>query len=349
VDLIFLDERGADLSQANQRKLERVFSRQEFRRAFPGEIADLHHPARVMENYTQELLRCVDTSGVADAGLKIVLDCAGGAASMIMPTLLGRLGAEVLTVNVRLDERNPAESLAERRRELERLGELVASSRAAFGVRFDRVGERISLVDERGRLVNDQRALLVVADLVCAERHRGSVALPVTTTRVVERVTQYHGAGIQWTSTSADELSRAAAQPDTMFAADGRGGFIVPEFSAAIDGIAAFVRLLGLVARTRLTLSQIDDRIPQAYVVHRSVPTPWAAKGAVMRSVLEAAGDRQTDLTDGVRIVEGEAGWALVLPDPLEAVTHLWAEGSDSAAATDLLEQWAEVVEKSGR
>src|SRR6202012_1432733 len=41
IDIIFLDERGAELSQAAQRKLERVFSRQEFRRAFPGEIAEL--------------------------------------------------------------------------------------------------------------------------------------------------------------------------------------------------------------------------------------------------------------------------------------------------------------------
>ena len=53
IDIIFLDERGADLSQAVQRKLERVFSRQEFRRAFPGEIADLTYPPRLRESYAQ--------------------------------------------------------------------------------------------------------------------------------------------------------------------------------------------------------------------------------------------------------------------------------------------------------
>src|SRR6266571_4230827 len=56
VDIIFLDERGAELSQADQRKLQRVFSRQEFRRAFPGEIAELTYPPRVVESYTRELL-----------------------------------------------------------------------------------------------------------------------------------------------------------------------------------------------------------------------------------------------------------------------------------------------------
>ena len=90
VDIIFLDERGAELSQGAQRKLERVFSRQEFRRAFPGEIAELSYPPRVVELYTHELLRCVDLDGVNGAGLKVVADCAGGTVSLVLPTLLGR-------------------------------------------------------------------------------------------------------------------------------------------------------------------------------------------------------------------------------------------------------------------
>ena len=66
IDIIFLDERGAELSLASQRKLERVFSRQEYRRAFPGEIAELTYPPRVVEWYTRELLRCVDMSAVRE-------------------------------------------------------------------------------------------------------------------------------------------------------------------------------------------------------------------------------------------------------------------------------------------
>jgi mannose-1-phosphate guanylyltransferase/phosphomannomutase len=348
VDIVFLDGAGADLSQAAQRKLERVFSRQEFRRAFPGEIAELSFPARTTEVYTQELLASVDTAGVREADLKIVLDCAGGAASLVLPTLLGRLGVDVLTMNGRLDETSTSETVAEHLRDLGRLGDLVASSRAAFGVRFDHVAERIAVVDERGALVHDDRALLVLLDLVAAERRSGRIALPVTTTRVAERVTAFHGVGTLWTSTSASELSRAAREPDVVFAGDGRGGFVVPEFSSAVDGLAAFVRLLGLVARTRLTLSQIDARIPQAHVLRRTVPTPWGVKGMVMRAVVAAAGERELDTVDGVRVLEGDGRWALVLPDPGHAETHVWAEGPDEAVATDLLEQWAGIVASTG-
>ncbi|HJY66806.1 MAG TPA: mannose-1-phosphate guanyltransferase [Streptosporangiaceae bacterium] len=350
VDIIFLDERGAELSQADQRKLERVFSRQEFRRAFPGEIAELSYPPRVVESYTHELLRCVDMSGVREADLKVVADCAGGTTSLVLPSLLGTIGlGEVLTLNSRLDEISPTETVAQQRAGLQRLAEVVSSSRAAFGVRFDPVGERIQLVDEKGELVSEDRALLAVLDLVAAERKSGRVALPVTTTRVAEQVCRFHGVQVTWTPTSMDALTVAAASEDVIFAADGRGGFVVPECARTVDGLAAFVRLLGLVARTRLTLSQIDARIPVAHMLKRSIPTPWAAKGSVMRTVVEAAGSNEIDTTDGVRVVVPGRGWVLALPDPAEAVTHLWAEGNDADDAQLLMDEWAEVVEQAGR
>ena len=347
IDIVFLDDQGADLAPARQRGLERVFSRQEFRRAFPGEIAELVFPSRTVETYAQELLRTVDVSGLEQAQMKVVLDTAGGAVALVLPTLLGRLGIDVLTVNNRLSETADEQTEAARTKDLARLGELVSSSRAAFGVRFDSVGERLSLVDERGQQVSDDRALLVVLDLVAAERRGARAALPVTTTRVAEQVAGFHGTEVLRVSTAPTELTRAAAQEGVVFAGDGRGGFVVPEFSASLDAVAAFVRLLGLVARTRLTLSEIDARIPQAHLVSRTVPTPWAVKGAVMRTVLEAAGPLQVDTTDGVRVLEGQS-WALVLPDPAEAATHLWAEAAGPTAAAELLQRWVAVVEGTG-
>ena len=349
IDIIFLDERGAELSQTSQRKLERVFSRQEYRRAFPGEIAELTYPPRVVEWYTRELLRCVDMSAVRESGMKVVADCAGGTTSLVMPSLLGRIGVDVLVLNNGLNEVSPTETVAQLRAGLQRLSEVVSSSRASFGVRFDPVGERIRIVDEKGEMVSDERALLVVLDLVAAERKTGRVALPVTTTRVAEQVCRFHGVEVNWTPTSMDALTQAAAADDVIFAADGRGGFVVPEFTRTVDGIATFARLIGLVARTRLTLSQIDARIPDAHLLRRSMPTPWAAKGGVMRTVVEAAGTRDVDTTDGVRVVEPDRGWVLVLPDPADAVTHLWAEGTDADTAQLLLDEWAAVVEQAGQ
>jgi mannose-1-phosphate guanylyltransferase/phosphomannomutase len=349
IDIAFFDAGGADLTKAAQRKLERVFSRQEYRRAFPGEIAELSFPSRKLDGYAEELLRAVDSRGLPEAGLKVVLDTAGGATALVLPTLLGHLNVDVLTVNNRLDEFATAESLADRMRDLQRLGELVSSARAAFGVRFDAVGERIAIVDERGELINDDRALLVLLDLVAAERRGGQVALPITTTRVAEQVAGFHGVDVRWTSTSPDDLSAAVRQPGVMFAGDGAGGFVIPEFHAAVDGLAAFVRLCGLVARTKLTLSAIDARIPRAHVLRRALPTAWAAKGTVMRAVVAAAGERGIDTTDGIRVVEPDGRWILVLPDPAEALIHMWAEGSTAEASSELLGTWTSVITQASR
>ncbi|MDT0343827.1 mannose-1-phosphate guanyltransferase [Streptomyces litchfieldiae] len=349
VDIMFFDERGADLSQAGQRKLDRVYARQEYRRAFPGEIGDLRFPASVFDAYTGSVLRAVDITGVAESGLKIVVDAANGSAGLVLPSLLGRLGVDALTINPGLDEARPTETAEARRAGLVRLGEIVASARAAFGVRFDPVGERLALVDERGRIIEDQRALLVMLDLIAAERRSGRVALPVTTTRIAEQVAAYHGTQVEWTTTSPDDLTRVAHKESSVFGGDGQGAFIVPEFSSVFDATAAFTRLIALVARTQLSLSQIDARIPRAHVLRRDVATPWAIKGLVMRRVVEAAGDRTIDTTDGVRVVEPDGRWILVLPDPAEAVTHLWAEGPDDAAAQELLDHWSGVVDSADR
>ena len=347
VDITFLDAHGGDLTQAEQRKLERVFNRQEYRRAFPGEIGDLTVPARTLETYALHLVERIDVSGVEAAHLKVVVDTGGGTAALVLPSLLGRLGLEVLTINNRLDERHPTETVKERAAAMRGLGELVAASRSSFGIRFDPVGERISIVDDTGRVIDDERGLLVVLDLVAAENRGATVALPVTTTRVAERVARFHGVRIVWTTTSPDALTRQAVAEGSVLAVDGRGGFVVPESGAAIDGVAAFVRLVGLVARTKLRLSEIDARIPVIHLRTRDLATPFATKGLVMRSVIEATAGCTVDTTDGVRVVEPDGGWALVLPDPSAPVTRLWAEGHDAGRTGELLDRWGTVVEKA--
>ena len=269
--------------------------------------------------------------------MKVVVDCAGGTSSLVLPSLLGRVGVDVLTVNNRLDDASPTETLAERRRDLQRLAELVGSSRAAFGVRFDPVGERVSLVDEMGQLISEERALLVVLDLVAAERRGGRVALPVTTTRVAEQVCRFHGVQAQWTSTAIDALT---ARPPK--ARDGlrgrRAGRLhrarVRPHGGRPGGVPAPARPGGPDPAVAQPDRRQDPR-GQAAAPHGADPVGGQGRG----DALGRRGRRAPplDTTDGVRVVEEDGSWALVLPDPAEAVTHLWAEGFDvdSAQAHD--------------
>ncbi len=345
LDMLLLDENGSDLSVAQRQRLERILVRRDFRRAFPSEIGDIRSPHRSVDEYAVELASTIDTSGVSEADLKVVVDTGSGPAALVLPRVLSFLGVSVLTVNNRLDEDEPTSTVRSYHAAMARLGELVSSSRSDLGVRFDPTGERISLVDETGRAFNHGRALLVMLDLVAAERRGGVVAVPAHTTRVAQEVTNYHSVAVVRTGpSSAAMVATARATQGLIFAGDGRGGFIVPESGPNVDGLAAFVRLIGLVARTKLTLSAIDQRIPQAHMAKAAVPTPWASRGTVMRTLVETAGSRVVDTEEGIGIEEPDGSWVLAVPDQTEAVVRLWAEGSSQERADELLAHWSAVI-----
>ena len=346
LDLLIFDANGSDLSVPAQQRLERVLVRGDYRRAFADEIGDIHTPHRVVDEYTSLLDSALGFSGGQDgqAPLKVVIDTGLGAASLLMPRVLSHMGVSVLTVNARLDEDQPTSSRSSYHAAMSRLGELVATSRADLGVRFDPTAERLSIVDERGRPFDHGRALLVMLDLVAADRHGGVVALPVSATRIAETVAAYHGVDVERTAAIGSALSRMARRPELIFACDGRGGYIIPEVSPHVDGIAAFVRLAGLVARAKMSLSAIDERIPRSEMLRASVATPWASRGKVMRAIIEAAGSRVIDTTEGVRIEEPDGAWVLAVPDEVDAVIRLWVEAAEHDRAESLMDSWSTLI-----
>ncbi len=352
IDIVLLDSDGADIDEATRRTIDRVYLRQEYRRGFPGEIGELTFAPHSIGSYVDHLVRSIDLSGVREARVRVVVDAGHGSAGLVLPSLLGALGVDAYVVNQGLDDSRPADTAEETAVALEQLAQLVPSSRAAFGVRFDRVAERLRLVDDRGQVVDDDRALLVLVDLVSAEARRGSVALPVTATRVAEQVAAFHGVQIEWTGVGADAVARLPEASDLLLAGDGAGGFVIPSVAPTPDGLAAFARLVGLVARTRLTLGEIDDRIPRSAVVRADVRTPWAAKGAVMREVAGVARQRRgasTDHTEGIKVINDDGSWCLVVPDPSEALVRLWAEADTLEQSHRLLAGWSDVVVRATR
>lgn len=344
LDVVLLDEEGTELGPRDRQSMERILNRHDIRRPFPGEVGSVSAPIALVDDYVASVLAGTDLAGVDEAELRIVVDTAGGTCSTVLPHLLSSVQVEMLNVNARLTPDQPTETPERRSDALRRLGLMVASSRAALGVRIDPTGERLSIVDETGRVLSDDRALLVVLDLIAAERRSGAVALPVTTTRVAEQVAAYHGVDVIWTPTGPQALAVASNRPDVILAGDAEGGFVIPSVGTAPDAMAALLAILGLVARTRLTLREIDTRIPNTVLLRESVPTAWARKGAVMREVRLAAADRQVDETEGLRVIEDENAWVLVSPDPGEALVRIWVEADSENRARALMATWRAVV-----
>ncbi|HEX6236225.1 MAG TPA: sugar phosphate nucleotidyltransferase, partial [Acidimicrobiales bacterium] len=335
----FFDSSGSDISDTSQRKIERLFLREDFRRVFPGEIGDIGFPPRHLEQYSTALEAVIDVERVAAAGFKVVVDYSYGAASFAMPNILAKLGADVLAVNPFASTRGVMGW--DRDAHAESVAGLVRASAATVGAVIDPGGECLTLIDDSGRVLTDDEALLAFVVLVSEQLRDGRcIAVPLSATGHVDRLAAERGAEVRRTKLSNAALMAAAATPEVGFAATSDGGFILPEFLPAFDAAAAMVKMLELLAVAGEALSKVVSGLPPAHIVHETVVTPWDQKGAVMRSLVELSKDRQVDLVDGVK-VHHDQGWALVLPDPEEPVTHIWAESTTAGDARRLAQEYA--------
>ncbi|MGH9281887.1 MAG: mannose-1-phosphate guanyltransferase, partial [Acidimicrobiales bacterium] len=339
----FFDTEGIDIAEGAQRKIERLYLREEFRRAMAAEMGDIGFPARALEHYTDVMMSTVDTDRIRSAGFKVVLDYAFGSASFVMPNVLAKLGAEVLTVN-------PFASTAgatafDPSAHSARVSELVHASGAHLGAVLHPDGERIILIDDAGQVLDHDGALFALLALVCATTDKARVALPVSVGRGAQELAERWGAEIVWTKLSTSRLMEVASGGDVNFAASQDGGYIFPAFLPAFDGAATLVNLLSMLAASGLRFSKVVNESPKAYIAHESVATPWEQKGLVMRTLLEQLSNQELVLIDGVKVVQPD-GWALMLPDPEEPITHVWAEAAGPSEAKARAQDFARQVRK---
>ncbi|MGZ4737156.1 MAG: mannose-1-phosphate guanyltransferase, partial [Acidimicrobiia bacterium] len=340
VEIRIIDSDGRDIDEAAQRKIERLLYREDFRRAFGGEIGDIVFPPRALEFYTAAMEKAVDRARLRERGFKLVLDYSFGATSLSMPAVLAKVGAEVLAVNPFAATRVTIGTMEDRLARATRIGDLVRASGADFGMVLDADGETGTIIDDRGEVLDADQSLLALLTLVVEAIPGARIALPVAASREAERIAASHGAEIVWTKLSASNLMEVASSDRVDFAASQEAGFIWPDFLPAYDATATLVKLLDLLAVTGRKLSDVVATLPAVHIAHETVPTPWERKGAVMREMVERAKGRDVVLVDGVKILHPD-GWALVLPDPEEPIVHVWAESGSDHEASQLAAEYA--------
>ncbi|MEY2452384.1 MAG: mannose-phosphate guanylyltransferase / phosphomannomutase [Acidimicrobiaceae bacterium] len=334
----FFDGNGLDLSESGQRKVERLFNREDFRRALPGEIGEIGFPPRALEHYSVALESTVDVELIQRSEPKVVVDYGFGSTSFVMPNLLAKLDADVLAVNPYASTRGVL--AYEPARHAEQVAGLVRTSGAHLGAAIDPDGEHLTLIDDDGHVLTHTEAVLALLELVGDHLVGDRVALPVGITRHAEGLVAKHGIGLQYTKMATSALMDAASEPGVGFAASLDGGYILPGFLPAFDAAATFVKVLELLARKQVRLSTIVRDLPRVHIAHETVVTPWEQKGAVMRSLMELTKDRELELVDGVKVLHDD-GWALALPDPEDPVTHVWAEADSDVDARRRAQEYA--------
>lgn len=334
----FFDGDGADILEDRQRKIERLLTREDFRRVRPADIGDIDLVPRALEQYAVALEQTVDVKSIARRRFKVVIDYSYGAASFAMPNVLSKLEAEVLAVNPYASTRGVLGF--DRDEHAAGVANLVRASGADLGAVIDPSGDQLTLVDGRGVVLSFDQSLMAFLELVAGRLMGDRIALPVTVSRRAAQIVQTHGYDVLWTKTSSAALMEDADNPGVGFAANTEGGVILPGFLPAFDAAAGLLKMLDLLAARDTSLAGIVAELPEVHMVHEGVITPWEQKGTVMRTLVEQTHGRDVQLIDGVKVFH-DSGWVLVLPDPEEPVTHIWAEGDDSVDARSLAQEYA--------
>lgn len=344
VQIRLFDSEGGDITETAQRKIDRIFFREDFRRPGAQRLGELEFPAHALGGYATGLLRSVDLEVIRSAHLKVVIDYAYGAASRVGTSVLGRLGVQALSVNAFTDEHRPVLGSDEIDRLIGTVSEHVRKSGSDLGVVLEPGGEIAHLIDDEGDPVSPNQALMAFLQ---HETQRGArtVAVPVSTSSVAERIAVDAGVPLQWTPTGLPALMAQAQQVGVDFAGDSEGTLIWPHFMPAPDGIMTFCKALELRVSAGKPLSNLLAALPEGHLVKRTVRTPWQQKGKVMREVATRAKQGRQVLLDGVKVIEDDR-WVLVIPSPDEPRCMIWAEASSELEASALAGDYAALVER---
>jgi mannose-1-phosphate guanylyltransferase/phosphomannomutase len=335
---------GIQLGSALQKEVEKHFLRQDLRRASAANVGTISYPARVREGYAQDLVDTLDVEAIRARGFQLVVDYSQSAASLVLPLVLDSLGVEVVARHG-FTGSEQSTGIGALQESIGHAKRLVRAVGADLGAVLDRAAERLYLIDEQGREISVEEALLLYLRLLGSNGRRGKLAFPITVTRNVERLVEGSDLEVVRTPASLAELTKAAADDGVIFAGAVGGGYVFPDFLPAYDATASLCKLLELLAPVDRPLSELVSELPRSTLLHRQISCPWSQKGRIMRVLTERLKGKELDLMDGVKVFEPN-GWVQLLPDPDEPLLHIYAEGETDADSSELEAELRSLVEE---
>ncbi|MFH0862346.1 MAG: phosphoglucosamine mutase [Candidatus Altiarchaeota archaeon] len=267
--------------------------------------------------------------GEAD-GLKVLLDCAGGAGSVITPMLLGRMGCEVEAVNVNRDGTfpHPLEPTADNLKDTCRL---VEKAGVDIGFAHDGDADRTCAIGRDGRLIEWDTFLTVLAS--------GSKKV-VTTVDASMRIEEFCDK-VYRVAVGDVAVAEGIRKHKAGFGGEPSGTYIFPDVHIFPDGVAAVAKATKLVADG--TFYKLVKEIPSYPMERVKIPCQPQEKETIMDGLRKLLKGRTYSDVDGIRITEDD-GWILLRPSGTEDYVRITAEGKTKAALDILVRQGKEWV-----
>ena len=306
-------------------------------RAEPGEVGQAQRIDDALGRYVVFLKNSFPREYTLD-GLRVVLDCANGAAYRVGPTVLQELGAEVFSLGVAPNGRNINEGYGSLHPE--RTVARVREVRADLGIALDGDADRCLLVCENGQIIDgDALIALCAGDLVDRGLLRGgAVVATVMSNLGLQKALERMGVDLVRTRVGDRYVVEAMRSGGFNLGGEQSGHIVFLDHNTTGDGLVTALQALAIMRRTGRPISELVagfQRFPQILVnVRVAEKRPFEEVPAVMeavRKVEEELGDR---------------GRVLLRYSGTEAKARVMVEGEDEARVREMAHDIAERVSR---
>jgi phosphoglucosamine mutase len=308
---------GISFDTQQQEEIENILREKKFRRAGWEDTGNMSASNDAIREHSELILNNIS---MRRKGLKVVVDCGNGAASVITPYVLGKMGCRVITLNSQPDGNFPGREPEPVEENLGLLKSTVKATGADLGIAHDGDADRMMAVDNYGRYVSGDKMLALFA----VREARYAIAVPVDTSRVIDDLLD----GIKITRTRVGDVYVAEYLKKTggEFGGEPSGAWIFPKVSLCPDGIYAAARLVEIVEKEG-EFGKLLDNIPE-YPVKRGAFPCTDKKKAMVRIIEKLREIGEINTLDGVR-VDLEDGWILIRPSGTEPKIRITVESND--------------------
>ncbi|MFC1939888.1 phosphoglucosamine mutase [Chloroflexota bacterium] len=264
--------------------------------------------------------------------LKVVVDCGCGAASVITPYLLSRLGCEVIALNCYPSGFFP--------RDIEpiedNLGDLIKAVKefgADLGIAHDGDADRMMAVDDRGQFIPGDKLLAIFAGQAGAK----AVVTTIDASMLIDEM------GVNVTRTRVGDIHVSEElKKGGDFGGEPSGSWVFPDSSLCPDGIYAAARVVDIASRQKL--SSLADAIPKYPLIRGSVTGEGVVESDLEKQLLAMDPLSVTDM-DGIKL-NFEDGWLLIRASGTEPKIRVTAEAKSEARAQQLYDGGVGVINK---
>jgi phosphoglucosamine mutase len=332
----FFDGAGGKLSDTLEAEIERHLG-QSPTTVESGRLGRAVRVDRARSHY-QDFCAATLPKGMRLEGLKIVIDCANGAAYKVAPRVLSDLGAEIVPIGCSPNGRNINDGCGSTEPGLLQL--TVPGVRADAGIGLDGDGDRLVMVDHLGRIIDGDQLLYVIA----RGRHedgglKGPVVGTVMSNLGLERALGALGIGFRRAAVGDRYVLELLRETGGVLGGETSGHLLCLDKTTTGDGLVSALQVLAIMKRTGAKLAELVTHMhlyPQVLLNVRVGRLIDVSKVEAIRDAVAAAEARLTG-----------TGRVVLRPSGTEPVIRVMVEGLDEAQVRSEAEGLAEVVRVS--